>query len=74
MCVSPTIHAHPDGGVAGPAQALCDLCYTARRRGLDPRSLYTFRKLESLDVPDSLLTRYPRPVRDGVASVLSVRR
>jgi hypothetical protein len=74
VCVSPTIHAQPDGGVAGPAQALCDLYYTARRRGLDPRSLYTFRKLEALEVPDAVLARYPRTVRDSVTSVLSVLR
>ena len=74
VCVSPRIHAHPTDGVAGPAEALCDLWYTALRRGLDPRSLYTFRKLDSVTVPKAVLSRYPRTVRDGVASVLSVLR
>jgi len=72
--VCPRIHAFPAGGVAGPAEALCDLWYTALRRGLDPRSLYTFRKLDTLTVPESVVSRYPRTVRDGVASVLSILR
>lgn len=74
VCVSPKIHSQPTSGLASPAQALCDLCYTSLRRGLDPRSLYTFRKLDSLNLPGELLGRYPRTVRDGVASVLSALR
>lgn len=70
-CVAPAVHSQPDGGVAEPDQAVCDLVYTSRRRGLDPRSLYTFRKLSTLQMPEHLLARYPRTVQDDVRRLLA---
>lgn len=71
ICVSPHIHAKPkEGGMAAPEQALCDLFYALHRRGLDPRSLYTFRKLDRLTIPTGLLSRYPRTVQRSVKELL----
>jgi len=70
VCVSPKLHAVPEsGGMAGPAHALCDLHYSCRRRGLDPRSLYTFRNLDRLTISPSLLARYPLTVQRAVATL-----
>ena len=71
VCVSPRIHGMPETrGMAGAGQALCDLHYLLRRRGLDPRSLYTFRNLERLAVPPDLMGRYPVTVQRAVGSLL----
>ncbi len=65
--VSPRLHTVPtEPGIAPPAQALCDLFYVARRRGLAPKSLYTFRKLDSLNLGSDLLARYPKTVQRDV--------
>ena len=67
VTVSPRVYAAPaEGGIATPEQAFCDLFYVMRRRGLDPRTLYTFRKLSQLVVEDSLLARYPKTVQRAV--------
>ena len=58
------------GGMAAAEQALCDLFYVLRRRGLDPRSLYTFRNLDRLSIPPALLARYPLTVQRAVRALL----
>lgn len=70
VCVRPTIHSRPPNGMAGPAQAICDLAYACRRRRLDPRSLYTFRKLDAVRVPDDVLSRYPKSVQNDIRRLL----
>ena len=70
VCVSPAIHLRPPSGVAAPAEAICDLAYACRRRGLDPQSLYTFRKLDALQVPDDVLSRYPKSVQKNVRRLM----
>ena len=66
ICASQRVYSRPLGAVAEPAQAICDLVCSLRRRGLAPRSLYTFRKLDALEIAADLLTRYPRTVREEV--------
>lgn len=75
VCVGSRVHSRPaDRRMAPPEQALCDLVYTSRRRGLDPRSLYTFRKLEQLTIPPDLLARYPNTVQRAVGTLLEQTR
>lgn len=72
VCVSPTIYTQPEArGLAPPEQALCDLCYVLHRRGLDPRSLYTFRKLDRLSIPPHVRCRYPRTVQRTIDTLLA---
>jgi len=67
VCVSPRIYARPpSGSMAPPEQALFDLIYLLRRRGLDPQSLYTFRGLDRLTIPAEVHDRYPRSVQRAV--------
>lgn len=74
ICVSPRIHARPvDEGIAPPEQALCDLVYMLRRSGLDPRSVYTFRRLERLTIPAAVRSRYPRSVQRAVEALVASR-
>ena len=73
-CVSAAIHDRPDRAVAGPAQAICDLVYLAHRAGSEPRSLYTFRKLASVDMPAELLARYPKTVQADVRRLVDDAR
>lgn len=72
VCVSPRIHHLPEpGGMAAAEQALCDLLYLLRRRGLDPRSLYTFRNLDRMAMSPVLLARYPMTVQRAARSMLA---
>jgi hypothetical protein len=74
VCVSPRIYANPPhGSMAPPEQALCDLVFMLRRRGLDPRSLYTFRGLDRLTIPADLHERYPRSVQRAVDALVDNR-
>lgn len=72
VCVGDRIHARPaDRGVAPPGQALCDLVYGLRRQGLDPRSMYTFRNLDQIEVFPKVLQRYPGTVQRAVAAIMA---
>jgi hypothetical protein len=71
ICASPRVYSWPQGAVADAAQAVCDLVCVLRRRGLAPRSLYTFRNLDSLEISANLLARYPRTVREEVQRLLA---
>lgn len=74
VCVSPRIYSRPlHGTMAPPEQALCDLVYLLRRRGLDPRSLYTFRRLDRLTIPAEVHDRYPRSVQRAVDALVGSR-
>lgn len=74
VCVSPRIHDRPQsGGMAAAPQALCDLVTTLRRRGLDPRSLYTFRNLDRLAIAPAILARYPMTAQRAIHSLLGRR-
>lgn len=71
VCVSPRIHDRPQsGGMAEAPQAVCDLVTSLRRRGLDPRSLYTFRNLAQIAIPPATLARYPMTVQRTVHLLL----
>jgi hypothetical protein len=72
VCVSPLIHHLPaDGGIAPPAQAICDLVFMVRRQGLDAGSLYTFRKLDQVVVPPAVLACYPQTVQRAVEALVA---
>ncbi len=73
-CVSAKVHDRPEQAVAHPAQAVCDLFYLAHRAGLEPRSLYTFRKLAAVVLPPGLLARYPKTVQADVNRLLAESR
>lgn len=65
ICVGTPVYSPPDQTpLASPEQSLCDLVFLMRRKGLDPRSQFTFR---GLDRPDAqaladIATRYPATV------------
>ena len=74
-CVRSRVYAPvPECVLASPAQALCDYVYLARRRGVRPESLLTFRNLQGLRSPDwpELLARYPRAVQEHVGRIIDV--
>jgi len=72
VCVNSRIHDLPSGGgIAPPAQAVCDLVYLLRRRGLEAGSLHTFRKLEQVVFPPAVLARYPQTVQRAVSSLVA---
>ena len=71
VCVKPPVYRREARGMAGPEQALCDFVYLALRRGTDPRSLATFRRLATLK-PSRLsrvARRYPSTVARCVAAL-----
>jgi hypothetical protein len=73
VCVRPPVYAPPTTmPLAPPEQALYDLVFMMRRRGIDPRSQYTFRRLERLDREElrSLAMRYPATTRKAVAGLV----
>ena len=71
VTVSPRVYAAPaEGGMATPEQAFCDLFYVMRRRGLDPQTLYTFRKLDQVSFEEGLFARYPQTVQRAIARMV----
>jgi hypothetical protein len=72
-CVRSDVYAPmPEGLIVSPAQALCDYVYLARRRGVRPEALLTFRNLPRLRTPDwpAVLARYPATVQEHVERLL----
>jgi hypothetical protein len=71
VCVKPPIYRRETGFIAGPELALCDYVYIARRRGMNPTALVTFRHLRDLKKPllTRTLKRYPVTVRQQVAEL-----
>lgn len=72
VCVRGSVYFPPDGAMASAAQALCDYVYLARRGGVDPASLLTFRNLDRVRSADlaPVLVRYPVSVRKNVERLL----
>jgi hypothetical protein len=73
ICVRSRVYAPPkEGIVASPAQALCDFVYVARRQGVSPDGLATFRRLAARVLPelDLVLGRYPMAVQRHVWSLV----
>ena len=62
ICVRPPVYSPPDDApLAPPEQALCDLIFLMRRKGLDAQSQFTFRGLDRLDAQTlaHIAPRYP---------------
>ncbi|MBI3987434.1 MAG: hypothetical protein HY343_10965 [Lentisphaerae bacterium] len=67
VCVSRRLYAKPVSSVlALPEQAFCDFVHMAKRQGLNPAQLVTFRGLARLNPKRlaKILERYPVPVRE----------
>jgi hypothetical protein len=74
MCVRSRIYAPPvEGGIASPAQALCDFVYITRRQGVWSKGLLTFRGLAERVLPELnlVLDRYPTAVQQHVRSLIT---
>lgn len=76
VCVSKSIYSKPMGkAIASPEQAMFDFVYLMRRKGVDPKTIVTFRNLERLD--DSQISqvspRYPKTVRKEVRNILRMK-
>jgi hypothetical protein len=72
VCVSRRIYAKPASGVlAFPEQAFCDFMHTARRQGVNPDSLVTFRNLDKLRARRlaMLVRRYPATVAKTIRTM-----
>ena len=73
VCVRSGVYGPvPERLIAPPDQALCDYVYLARRQGVRPEALVTFRNLQRIRTPDfpALLARYPITVQKHVERVL----
>jgi hypothetical protein len=69
VCVRSGVYAPPPAGLlASPVQALCDYVYLARRQGVRPEALVTFRDLHRVHSPEfpDQLARYPLTVQRHV--------
>jgi hypothetical protein len=73
ICVKPPIYRCEVRAVAGPELALCDFVYITLRRGMNPASMLTFRRLKHLkrSVLARTVKRYPTTVRQQVAALVS---
>jgi hypothetical protein len=76
VCVKKPVY-HPAEGqvIAPPEQALFDFVYLMRRKGVDPTSTVTFRRLETLrkSVMKHIGNRYPAAVRKHVLRIIAGR-
>lgn len=69
VCVTRRIYDKPAGGaIAGPEQAFCDFVHTAKRQGLNPATLVTFRNLNRLKPKQlaDIAARYPSTTRETI--------
>lgn len=73
VCVKPPVYRREVMSMAGPELALCDFVYLARRRGMDPAALATFRRLKKLRraVLARAAKRYPSTVKRCVSALVS---
>jgi hypothetical protein len=65
VCITGPVYTRPQGSIlAGPEQALCDLVFDCRKRGLSADHLVTFRNLDRLNTEqiEACLSRYPKTV------------
>ena len=74
VCVKPPVYRREVQSVAGPELALCDFVYITLRRGMNPASLLTFRRLDKLKrtVLARIVKRYPATVRRQIAALSRV--
>ena len=75
ICVPPGVYAKPSDQVVAPAeQALCDYVWLNLRDGVDPRSLVTFRNLDTLSRRrlKQILRRYPEQLRAIVGKITGI--
>ena len=72
VTVKKPIYAPPSGALVAPGeQALYDFVYLMRRRGVDPRSVVTFRNLNNLrQLPKDYALHYPTSVKKNVAELI----
>lgn len=73
VTVKQPIYAPPAGALIAPGeQALYDFVYLMRRKGVDPRSVVTFRNLNDLrQKPNKYALHYPASVRKNIADLLN---
>lgn len=74
-CVNRRIYAKPvNSMLANQEQAFCDFVHTAKRQGLNPASLITFRKLNRLNPKrlNSIAKRYPASTRETIQQLTSM--
>jgi hypothetical protein len=74
VCVSKPIYHPPKGStVASPEQALFDFVYLMRRKGVDYKTIVTFRNLNRLRKSRMATTsrRYPQTVRNQVWNMMA---
>ena len=71
VCIKPPIYQCEERALARPEQALCDFLYITLRRGMDPASLLTFRRLNDLkrSVLARTAKRYPATVCRQLAAL-----
>ncbi len=72
VCVKPPIYRPEVRTLAGPELALCDFVYMNLRRGRNPESILTFRRLKHLKRAElwRAVKRYPSTVRQRVAALV----
>lgn len=73
VCVAPRIYSPPrDSALAGPERSLYDFAYLCGRRGIDPRSMVTLRRIERLKAREMkrLAKQYPASVVRRVRQLL----
>jgi hypothetical protein len=75
VCVSKSVYFQPERKpIASPEQAMFDFVYLMRRKGVDPKTIVTFRNLERLDESQisQVSHRYPKTVRKEVRNILRI--
>jgi len=73
VSVRPPIYRGEVRALAGPELALCDFIHISLRRGMNPTSLVTFRRMSTLkqSLLDRIAKRYPATVRRHFSSMRS---
>jgi hypothetical protein len=75
ICVNKTIYQPPlKGVIAPPEQALFDFIHLMRRKGVNPESIVTFRKLDTinLSIVERIARRYPGTVYKQAVRILQL--
>jgi hypothetical protein len=77
VLVPSSIYYKPSGATCASAeQALCDFCWLALRKGIEPQSLVTFKNLHNLNSKKLVLRlkNYPEEVTQAVRRIIQRRR
>ncbi|MBN1901771.1 hypothetical protein JW926_10660 [Candidatus Sumerlaeota bacterium] len=75
VCVKkPVYHPPLKGVIAPPEQAFLDFIYLTRRKGADPETIASFRKLDRINLSklEKLARRYPKSVSQQAACILQL--